>query len=171
MRGSSWKFLKTLALLVAVPLALACQPGDEGQPGMEEEMEQPGQEQQTQQQQEPMGQTETVSFTAINDSGVTGDVQFTREANTLTVEVMAQMEGPGDYPSHIHEGTCDQPGGVAVPLNTAEAAEPGIAEATTEVDAMQLEAGSDYLVMIHGQQGAPQGCAEVPQSVLEGGGA
>lgn len=170
MRGSSWKFLKTLALLVAVPLALACQPGDEGQPGTEEEMEQPGQ-QQTQQQQQQTGQMETVSFTAMGESNVTGDVQFTREANTLTVEVMAQMGGPGDYPSHIHDGTCDQPGGVAVPLNTAEAAEPGIAEATTEVDAMQLEAGSDYLVMVHGQQGAPQACAEVPESVLEGEGA
>lgn len=165
MRGSSWKTLKSLALLAAVPLALACQPGDEGQPGMEEEME-PGQQQQ---QQEPMGQMETASFEEIDGSGVTGDVQFTREANTLTVEVMAQMGGPGDYPSHIHEGTCDEPGGVAVPLNSAEAAEPGIGEATTEVDAMQLDADGDYLVMVHGAQGAPQACAEVPQSVLEGG--
>lgn len=160
MRGSTRKRLSTLAPLVLASLVLACQGSEQGQQeGMQQMEEQPAQQQ-------TMGQSETVPFTAMGDATISGDVQFSREGNTLTVEVMAQMGSPGDYPNHIHEGTCDQPGGVAVPLTTATAEEPGIAEGTTEVDLGQLEAGTDYLVMIHGAQGAPAGCAEVPQSLL-----
>lgn len=159
MRGpsSTKKTTSTLALMVALPLVLACQPGDQGQQGMEEGPAE---------QEEATGATATSQLTALGDSRVSGDVQFTRSDGTLTVEVVAQMGSPGDYPSHIHEGTCQEPGGVAVPLNAGTAEEPGIAEASTDVDAAQLEAGGSYVVLVHTQQGAPAACAEVPPSVL-----
>lgn len=157
MRGSNTMKTGALALLVALPLAFACQPAEEGQQGMEEAGQEQGE----------MGPAASSTFTPMGGSNVSGDVQFTREGTTLTVEVMAQMGGPGDYPNHIHEGTCEEPGGVVVPLAAAEAAEPGIGEASSDVDVTQLEAGSSYVVIIHTQQGAPAACAEVPTSVLQ----
>ena len=165
MRVSTWKRLSSVAMLTLVPLALACQGGEQGQEGaMEGEMEA------SEGMQESMEPSETVSLQAMGDATISGDVEFTRDGNTLTVELMAQMGSPGDYPSHIHEGTCEEPGGVAVPLTTSTAHEPGIAEGTSEVDLGQLDAGGSYLVMIHSQQGAPAGCAPVPASLLEGAG-
>lgn len=164
MHGSSWKRLFTPALIAVLPLALgACEPaGQNGEVGTDgEPMEQEQQEMQE------MGQEETVSFEAMNESGVSGEADFTRQGNSLEVVVEAHdLGGPGDYPSHIHEGTCDEPGGVVTPLNSATAEEPGIGEASTEVDAGQLQAGSDYLVMVHATQGEPVACAEVPESIV-----
>lgn len=172
MHASRWKTARSLMVAAVLPLALACEPAGEQDAGMD----QPGQTEQTdgmeqqqqQTQQEPMGQSETVQLTAMGDASVSGDVQLSREGNDLSVEIMASMGGPGDYPAHIHEGTCDEPGGVAIPLDSPTAQEEGIAEGTTQVDATQLEAGNSYLVMIHQQQGAPAGCAEIPSSLLEG---
>lgn len=169
MHGSRWKIVRSLTVAAVLPLALACEPAGEQDAGMEQtdQTEQTdGMEQQTQQ--EPMGQSETVEITPMGDASVSGDVALTREGNDLTVEIMASMGGPGDYPAHIHEGTCDEPGGVAVPLDSPTAAEEGIAEGTTQVDATQLDPGGSYLVMIHQQQGAPAGCAAIPSSLLEG---
>lgn len=165
MRGSSWKTLSTVALLAAAPLAIACQGGEQG----EQEMggaEQPAQ----QEEQEAMGTTTTVELSPVEDATVSGEVYFERQGNSLTVDISAQMGSPGDYPSHIHEGTCADFGGVAVPLNAGVAEEPGIAEATTTVDATQLDPTGSYLVMVHTQQGAPAACAQIPPSVLQGGG-
>lgn len=166
MHGSRWKTMRTLMVAAVLPLALACEPAGQQDAGMDQTED--GMDEQTEQTQEPMGQSETVQLTAMGDSGASGDVEFTREGNTLSVEIMASMGGPGDYPAHIHEGTCDEPGGVAVPLDSPTAAEEGIAEGSTDVDAMQLDAGGSYLVMVHQQQGAPAACAEIPASVLEG---
>lgn len=158
MRGSSRKILYAPLLLVTVPLALACggddEMGGDAMPGQQSEMQ-------------ASGQSETVAITEMDGSGVTGEVDFTREGETLEVGVLAYtLGGPGDYPSHIHQGTCNEPGGVVTPLDAAVAHEPGTGEAETEVDATQLEASGSYLVMIHSLQGAPVACAEIPESVL-----
>lgn len=173
MYGSGTRKLFALSLTMLLPLALACgggeTGGDFGDEGMEGGME--GGMEETDQ---PMqaGGSETVSLTALGDSGVTGDVAFTRTDGTLTVDVVAEnLGGPGDYPSHIHDGTCSEPGGVVVPLDNAVAHEPGVGEASTEVDANQLSAGMPYLVMVHGLQGAPVACAEVPESLVGESGA
>jgi len=164
MRGSSWKSTGTLALAATLPfVALACGGGEQG-----EQMEQ--QPAQQQQQMQSSAQTASSSFQPENGSNVTGDVQFTRNGDSLTVDISAHMGNPGDYAAHIHNGTCDDFGSVVAPLGNATAAEPGIAETSTTVDATQLQAGNPYVVMIHDQQGAPAGCAPVPASIVSGGG-
>lgn len=164
MHRFTWKTFVLTPLLVAAPLVLACGGGETGggmetgegggaQPGMESG-----------------AQSEVVEWTALNDSGVTGDVELSVEGSTLEVAVLANsLGGPGDYPSHIHSGTCAEPGGVVVALNPATAHEPGIGEAETEVDLSELEAGQSYLVMVHALQGQPVACAEIPQDLLASG--
>lgn len=169
MSGPSWKRLYAVTLMALVPLVLACEAGEQGgQPGMEE---QPGQ--QPGQQQEPMGGEETSessSFEAIGEADVSGDAEFTRTGGSITVAV--QMDnlpgGAGDYASHIHDGTCDDYGGVVTPLNDVSGTEAGSGQATTEVDAAQFTPGSPYVAMVHSQEGPPIACAEVPDGVLGG---
>lgn len=161
MRGSSWTKPATLVLTLALPFALACGGGETG-----EEEAGPGQ----QEAQAPMAVPETAPLMGMGDSEVAGTVSFTREGGSLEVHVMAEnLPAAGEYASHIHEGSCDQPGGVATPLNSVAAPEAGAGQATSSVDATALEAGSSYLVMVHAQEGAPTACANVPASVVEGG--
>ncbi len=162
MRGPSWKALANAALLVGVPFTLACagDSGDSGQAGASGE--QPAVE-------AAPTQSVSVEWTALNDSGVTGDAEFTLEDGTLEVAVLAyNMGGPGDYGSHIHEGTCAEIGSVVVPLNAAVAHEPGTGEAETTVDRSQLTSDGSYVVLVHTLTGEPAACAPVPASVLGG---
>lgn len=170
MRRSFWTKPATLALTLAVPFALACGGGEDGgemsgEMGGEEPAasESGGQESMS-----SSAMPQSASLMPMGDSQVGGTVEFTREGDALEVHVMAEnMPGPGDYASHIHNGSCGQPGGVVTPLNDVSSAEGGAGEATTSVDATQLEAGSPYLVMVHGSEGAPVACADVPSPVTE----
>lgn len=165
MRGSNWTKPATLALTLALPFALAC---GGGEPGGEMEGEEAGPGQQ--EAQAPMAAPETAPLMGMGDSDVAGTVSFTREGGSLEVHVMAEnLPAAGEYASHIHDGSCDEPGGVVTPLNSVAAPEAGAGQATSTVDATALEAGSSYLVMVHAQEGAPTACANVPAGVVEGG--
>ncbi|MDX1568748.1 MAG: CHRD domain-containing protein [Longimicrobiales bacterium] len=112
--------------------------------------------------------TASSEFLGLGGSGVTGQVDFTRDGGIITVEVLAEnIRDTGDHPSHIHEGTCREPGGVVVPLTPATVSEPGIVEAESQVELSDLPTGTSYVVMIHSQQGAPIGCAELPGELVE----
>lgn len=112
-------------------------------------------------------QSEVVEWTALNESGVTGDVEFVREEGTLEVATLANsMGGPGDYTTEILAGTCDALGEVVLTLNPSTAHEPGIGEGETEVDASQLDAGQSYVVVVRSAQEEPVACAPVPSELL-----
>lgn len=167
MRRSILERATVLALGLAVPLALAC---GGGEPGGEMEMGQDTAQQEMTPSPGAEMQPTTADLQAMGESGVSGEVSFARQGGSLEVTVNAEaVPSAGAHASHIHQGTCDQPGGVVVPLNDVSV-QGGTGEATSTVDATQLEAGSSYLVMVHGSEGAPIGCAEVPSSVVEGGG-
>lgn len=112
-------------------------------------------------------QSEVVEWTALNESGVTGDVEFVLEGSTLEVATLANsMGGPGDYTTEILTGTCDALGEVVVTLNPSTAHEPGIGEGETEVDASQLEAGQSYVVIVRSADSVPVACAAVPSEMV-----
>ncbi|MFW5905119.1 MAG: hypothetical protein ACOCUZ_02770 [bacterium] len=155
------KSLLLTPLLATVPVVLACGGGETGG-GMEtgEGAGQPAVE--------SGAQSEVVDWTALNGSGVTGDVEFVREGGTLEIATMAEsLGGPGDYATEILTGTCDALGETVVTLNASTAHEPGIGEGETEVDAGQLQAGQSYVVLVRALQGEPVACAPVPAEVLE----
>ncbi|MDX1567557.1 MAG: hypothetical protein R3223_07140 [Longimicrobiales bacterium] len=161
MSRSSWKSLFVVPLLATVPVAVACGGGETG--GGMESGEGAGQPTM-----ESGAQSEVVDWTALNESGVTGDVEFVREGGTLEVATLANsLGGPGDYGTEILTGTCASLGETVVTLNPSTAHEPGIGEGETEVDASQLQAGQSYVVIVRALQGEPVACAPVPAELLE----
>ncbi len=163
MRPTIFKRLSVLSLSLLLPLALACGGGE-----TDDEMEATGGEEAAQPAAEPAAEPPTASIQPMGDAQVGGDVTFTRQGDSLAVAVSARnVPSAGAHASHIHEGTCSQPGGVVVPLNDVQAGDGGMGQATTTVGAAQLQAGSSYLVMVHGAEGAPIGCANVPSAALE----
>lgn len=161
MRRFSWKSLFLAPLLATVPVVLACG-GGEGGGGMES-----GEGAGSQPAMESGEQSEVVEWTALNESGVTGDVEFVREEGTLEVATLANsLGGPGDYATEILAGSCDALGEVVVTLNPSTAHEPGIGEGETEVDVSQLGAGQSYVVIVRSADGEPVACAAVPADML-----
>lgn len=104
----------------------------------------------------------------LNDGDVGGRVEFFREDDMLSVSLRAANLSPGEHASHIHAGTCEEPGDVVTPLNPPTAEGQDTTGVESEVNADELRAGEPYLVMVHGSQGAPVACAEVPQGILGG---
>lgn len=102
----------------------------------------------------------------LNDGDVGGQVEFFREDDMLSVSLRAANLSPGEHASHIHVGTCEEPGDVVTPLNSPTAEGQDTTGVESEVNADELLAGEPYLVMVHGTQGAPVACAEVPQGIL-----
>jgi hypothetical protein len=48
-----------------------------------------------------------LNFVTLNDSGVTGSVEFRDVGGRTEVEVRVEPAGNLDMPAHIHPGTCD----------------------------------------------------------------
>lgn len=158
-RSTRWTALAAFLLL---PLAAACPAEQGGDAGMAEEEAAPAQEE-TGEQTQGMAAARTATLTATNESGVSGMIHVSTAADSVTVDVEATgMPGPGEYASHIHEGTCDSPGGVVVPLNSVMGQEGGSGTASTTVAGSQITGADSYLVMVHGSEGAPIACANLP---------
>jgi len=161
MRRSTWKSLFLTPLLATVPLVLACGGGDM------EGGAQAGEGAASQPEMQSGERSEVVDWTALNESGVTGDVEFVREGGILEVATLANsMGGPGDYTTEILAGSCDALGEVVVTLNPSTAHEPGIGEGETEVDVTRLEAGESYVVIVRSADSEPVACAPVPTELL-----
>lgn len=99
-------------------------------------------------------------MTAKNESGISGNVRLSGQGDSLRVRVQLQgVEAGTQYASHIHGGTCAQPGGVIVPLESVPGAE-GMVE--TSVAMSQLSGEDALLVQSHGSGGAPIACGAFP---------
>ena len=98
---------------------------------------------------------------ARNESGITGEARIQLQTDGLLVTVdLDGVEAGTEYASHIHSGTCEQPGGVVVPLESVPGAE---GSASTSVGVDQLPPGQSYLIMSHGAGGQPVACGDVPE--------
>ncbi len=157
---TSWT---ALAVTLLLPLAAACggeagQEGEMAEEGMAEEgMVEEGMTE------EAMTAGEMAMMGAMNESGVSGNVNVSTSGESVTVAVEVEgLPGAGEYASHIHTGSCDSPGGVVVPLNSVMGVEGGTGTATTTVAMDQITGGDSYLVMVHGSEGAPVACADLP---------
>lgn len=115
------------------------------------------------------GMQTTVAMEALGGSGVTGDATISEAVDaagqTVAVINLRAPNGTGVHQGHIHEGTCESIGGVAVALPPVNlAAGQGTATSTLSVDPMMVMDGN-HVVVYHeagGSPGQPVVCGEIP---------
>ena len=101
----------------------------------------------------------TVNLEPLGEFLAEGAVTFRRDGTTIRVDVIADSHlGPGDYPMHIHAGTCEEGGRVVAPLTTLTGGEGGEGTTTTTLTTEQLPLDGTYFVQMHRSDGTPIGC-------------
>lgn len=108
----------------------------------------------------------TLDLEEVDDSGVAGNVRIVSEDGQAEVTILLTqgLEDESEHPVHIHEGTCDDLGDVAYPLNDIV---DGSSETTLDVDLADLRTG-DFAVNAHmsaDQMDVYIACADIPASV------
>lgn len=105
----------------------------------------------------------TVNFEPLGDFLAEGAVTIRRDGATIRVDVLADSHlGPGDYPMHIHEGTCEEGGRVVASLTTMTGGEGGEGSTTTTLPAEQLPLDGTYFIQMHQIDGTPIACGDAP---------
>lgn len=153
---SRWNRL--LALALVLPLA-AC--AGEEEPDVEVEDDPMGMEPAPAPGGDMGTQPTMITLEATNNSGVTGEATARHTADSVTVE--ARISGAsqdGEYPAHIHSGSCPSPGGVIAPL-TAVQVSGGSGTSTTTIAASRVPEGEDAAVQIHQPGGQPVACGDM----------
>lgn len=162
---------RTLDMILLLPLlaVLACAPGEQAQQEAEGGMEAATEG-------TMMGATSTVTLAALNNSGITGTAEITHSGDAVTIVLEMSGLNPGDYyPAHIHEGSCEQPGGVVAALKEVPAASDGMGSSTTELSMSEMMGEEQAMgemgegehpemqayVQVHSPGGTPAACANV----------
>lgn len=103
-----------------------------------------------------------ISLAPRNESGIEGTATIQRGADTVHVSVsLMGLESGNSYPAHVHEGSCQEGGGVAAGLTSVEAGN-GEGSSETRIPAGELSADGSYFVQAHLPDGTPAACGNVP---------
>lgn len=111
----------------------------------------------------PMASPEvfTVTLASKNESGVTGTATATHTGDSVTVDVEVNgVSAQGELPAHIHQGTCDAPGPVLVPLTSLQVTG-GTGRSSTTLAADQVPTDQSTFVQVHDPDGQPIACGDV----------
>lgn len=109
----------------------------------------------------------TVAMNAVGGSGVTGQVQVMEHgAGESMISVTLNAPGTTTHSGHIHEGTCDAPGKVVVPLQDVTLANgSGMSSTTIPVPVATVMNGK-HIVAFHEKSGTEPGnpvvCGAIP---------
>lgn len=154
----------------------ACGGGDAGDSGQmesgEQAMAERGQMQDTAPASgEQSGEAVDVTLAPRNQSGIEGTAQMHHQGDSVRVTVrLGGLSSGESYPVHIHQGTCQEGGGVAVGLTSVQATD-GTGRSETGVAAGELSMDASYFVQAHLPDGTPAACGDVPaHEGSEGGG-
>ncbi|MEX2531929.1 MAG: hypothetical protein WD960_14265 [Gemmatimonadota bacterium] len=104
----------------------------------------------------------TVDIEEVNGSGVTGQAMGMHADGSVTMFV--ELEGlpeEGEYAAHIHSGTCESGGPVALPLNPVMGLADGTGSSTTILEPDDMPMGEAHFTQVHGEGGAPIACADM----------
>lgn len=93
-----------------------------------------------------LGEARTFELVEQNDSGTSGTATIAPTGDD-SAKVAIDLDGSGDVPqpAHIHEGSCEDLGPIAFPLENVE---DGNSSTAVDVSLEQLEDG-DYAVNVH----------------------
>jgi predicted small lipoprotein YifL len=150
---------RALPLLLSFFLLAACgeQPPEEAPPAPEAETPAAVETESTQDMAD-----HTVDIQEVNGSGVTGQAMGMHADGSVTM--FLELEGlpeEGEYSAHIHSGTCESGGPVAVPLNPVMGLADGTGSSTTILEPDDIPVGEAHFIQVHGQGGTPIACADM----------
>lgn len=113
------------------------------------------------------GMDMSLTMSALNNSGVTGQGTITPMGGETQVMVMLNAAAGGTtHQGHVHQGTCDSPGSVVQPLEpiTLDGTGSGSMTATAPLDPNTVMNGQ-HIIVYHeagGNPGAPIVCGAIP---------
>lgn len=119
------------------------------------------------------GMQAAVALNELGGSGIGGEATIAPAEASGQTQVTVSLQGPADaagvHQGHIHSGTCEQLGGVVVPLPPVTV-DDGVGSATSTVaaDAMSLMDGQ-HIVVYHqagGTPGSPVVCGQIPAHAM-----
>ena len=149
------------ATALVVPLAVMACAEQDGEQGAMEGEQAGGEQMAAATGQQTAGSTE-VALSSKNDSGITGTARLTPRGDSVAVRLSLSGLTEGDgYAAHVHEGSCDSGGGVAVGLNPVTGQADGSGTSTKTVAGSALAGGQRY-IQAHLPNGTPAACGDVP---------
>lgn len=167
------KAIRTAAALL-VPLAVvACAEQGGDQTAMDEEQQPAAQQQDMTADTAGQRAAGGASFelSAKNESGITGTTRVAPQGDSLRVRLsLSGLTEGNSYAAHVHQGDCEQGGGVAVALSSVSGQADGTGSSTSTVARSALQSGQSYFVQAHMPDGTPAACGDVPDRLLGGGG-
>lgn len=104
----------------------------------------------------------TIPLQEVNSSGVSGEAMAMHSDDAVVV--ILDLEGltaEGEYPAHIHIGTCADGGPVGVALNPVVGLADGTGASTTTLELDDLDPDDPHFIMVHGDGGAPIVCGDM----------
>jgi hypothetical protein len=105
-----------------------------------------------------------VTLESVNQSGVEGRATAIQTDDSLQLNLMVQgLPREGEYPAHIHRGSCETGGGVIVALNPVLVETDGMGRSTTMLAADRLPPDASHFVQVHGPSGV-LACGDVHES-------
>lgn len=155
------RHLKSLLVLLA-PLALAAC----GEAGQTDEAPADTAAAETNTAADTAGARGALQLEPKNESGVTGEA-YTEAAPGDSAAVVLELDGleeGAEYPAHVHEGTCEEGGGVAAALNPVTGGADGSGTSRTTLATEGFSETDPYFVQVHLPDGTPASCANVPQA-------
>lgn len=93
-----------------------------------------------------------IKFTMVaqNNSGVSGTGQVVKGSGSFTLTIkLSGMAPSSSHISHIHNGSCAKPGGIALALTQVVADSTGAATVTSNVPAEYLVPAGGWYVNVH----------------------
>lgn len=99
-----------------------------------------------------------IDLDQVKGSGIKGEATATHSATDVTVSIVLKDGAKADveYPAHIHTGTCDKGGPVAVELTSVKNM-----QSTTTVPTSKLTPNQDAFVQVHDPKGTPVACGNL----------
>ena len=106
----------------------------------------------------PAPEPVTIDLDEVKDSGIKGEATATHSANDVTVSIVLKEGAKPDvsYPAHIHTGTCDKGGPVAVELEPVKNL-----QSSKTIPTSALPVGQDAFVQVHDAAGKPVACGNM----------
>lgn len=151
--------LSGLLVLATAGLAWACEaPETEPSPETESQM----MEETTPPETAPETAEQTIPLSEVNGSSVSGEAVALHSEESVTVVI--ELEGlpeAGEYAAHVHSGTCETGGGVAVPLDPVLGLADGTGSSTTILEPDDVPGDEPLFIQVHGEGGAPIACGNV----------